>query len=179
VDNEEYLELAIRLANATLTDLPALRATLHEEPWWADRAGPDDLEALRVTAAGLRAALAAVVAADPAAVLSSVNALLDAHPPRPRLSGHAQHGEDPNWHVHVAQPDAPPAKEVAAAASWGLAQGLVRYGPGRWGRCAALGCTAFYLDTSTNLAKRFCSVRCANRAHVAAFRARRRPGAER
>ncbi|MFD0490652.1 CGNR zinc finger domain-containing protein [Saccharopolyspora spinosporotrichia] len=30
------------------------------------------------------------------------------------------------------------------------------------------------MDTSTNQAKRFCSARCANRVHVAAFRARQR-----
>lgn len=182
MDNEDYLELAVRLANAELTDLAALRATLHEEPWWAERAGPADLVALRATASGLRAALEAVLDGDPAAVQAAVNTLLEAHPPRPRLSGHAGQadlpGAEPNWHVHVAEPDAPPAQEVAAAAAWGLAQGVVRYGLDRWGQCAARGCSAFYLDTSTNRAKRFCSTRCANRAHVAAFRARRRPSAE-
>lgn len=179
MDNEDYLELAVRLANAELTDLDALRASLHEEPWWADRAGPEDLDALRTTAAGLRSALTAVVAGDEAAVLAGVNALLEAHPPRPRLSGHPRQdgapNPDPNWHVHVAAADAPPAREVAAAAAWGLAQGVVRYGLRRWGRCAARGCAAFFLDTSTNQAKRFCSARCANRSHVAAFRARHRP----
>jgi predicted RNA-binding Zn ribbon-like protein len=178
VDNEDYLELAVRLANAELTDLAALRASLHEEPWWADRAGPEDLDALRATAAGLRSALTAVVVGDQAAVLAGVNALLEAHPPRPRLSGgHTQQGAEPNWHVHVAESDAAPAREVAAAAAWGLAQGVVRYGLQRWGQCAARGCSAFFLDTSTNLAKRFCSARCANRSHVAAFRARHRPAA--
>lgn len=182
MDNEDYLELAVRLANADLTDLAALRATLHEEPWWSDRAGPQDLVALRDTAAQLRSALGAVVDGDPAAVLAAVNALLEAHPPRPRLSGHgarSAHDGDPNWHIHVAEPHAPPAQEVAAATAWGLAQGIVRHGMQRWGRCAAQGCSAFYLDTSTNRAKRFCSARCANRSHVAAFRARRRPVTER
>jgi len=178
MDNEHYVELAVRLANADLADLAALRATLHEESWWADRAGPADLVALRATAAGLRSALAAVVGGDQAAVQAEVNALLAAHPPRPRLSsGHAPPGSAPNWHLHVAEPDAPPAAEVAAAAAWGLAQGVVRYGLSRWGRCAAQRCSAFFLDTSTNAAKRFCSPRCANRSHVAAFRARRRPPA--
>lgn len=170
MDNDDYLQLAVRLANAALPDLDALRAALHEEPWWADRADSEDLEALRHTAGELRLALAAAVAGDAAGVLDTVNALLTAHPPRPRLSGHS--GAD--WHVHVAAPDAPPAREVAAAAAWGLAQGVVRHGLGRWGACAADGCAAFYLDTSTNSAKRFCSSRCANRSHVAAFRARRR-----
>lgn len=161
--------MAVRLANAELEDLPALRAALHDEPWWADRATEADRVALRRTAEGVRAALAAMVDRDAGRVLDEINTLLAAHPPRPRLSGHSA-----NWHVHVASPEAAPACEVAAAAAWGLAQGVVRHGLERWGRCAAAGCAAFYLDTSTNRAKRYCSARCANRAHVAAFRARQR-----
>jgi len=63
---------------------------------------------------------------------------------------------------------------IGAAAAWGIAQGVVHYGLSRWGRCGAEGCANYYLDTSTNRAKRFCSPRCANRVHVAAFRSRRR-----
>lgn len=171
MDNADYLDVALRLANADLTDVPALRAALHDEPWWADRVTPDDLAALRPVAAGLRTAFTAAAAADPDAVLTAVNALLSAHPPRPRLSGHGG-GTAPNWHVHVASPDDPPATEVAAAAAWGLAQAVVRHGLDRWGRCP---CGNHFLDASTNRAKRFCSSRCANRANVAAFRARNRP----
>lgn len=103
-----------------------------------------------------------------------MNLLLAAHPPRPRLSGHGSDEDVPNWHIHVAEPDAPPAQEVAAAAAWGLAQAVVRHGLDRWGHCAAEDCATYFLDTSTNRAKRFCSARCANRVHVAAFRARQR-----
>lgn len=176
MDNADYLDVALRLANATLDDVAALRAMLHEEPWWSERATEADLEALTPVAAGLRRVLSHAVAGDDAGVLREVNALLAAHPPRPRLSaGHeVDHGAEPNWHVHVADVDAPPATEVAAAASWGIAQGVVHYGLSRWGRCGATDCANFYLDTSTNKAKRFCSPRCANRVHVAAFRSRRR-----
>lgn len=166
MDNADYLDVALRLANASLHDVDALRAALHDEPWWADRAGSSDLEALRPVAAALRAALEAAVAGDAEGVLSRVNALLAAHPPAPRLSAHGGH-----WHVHVASPDAPPATEVAAAAAWGLAQGVVRHALDRWGTCP---CGNHFLDASTNRAKRFCSTRCANRANVAAFRARNR-----
>jgi predicted RNA-binding Zn ribbon-like protein len=175
MDNADYLDVALRLANSDLVDLDALRAALHDEPWWADRAGEEDLRVLREVADGLRRALASAVARSDDGVLGEVNALLTAHPPRPRLSaGHPPRTDEP-WHVHVADVDAPPAREVAAAAAWGLAQGIVRYGLSRWGRCAAEDCESFFLDTSTNQAKRFCSARCANRMHVAAFRARRRP----
>jgi predicted RNA-binding Zn ribbon-like protein len=172
VDNADYLDVALRLANTALDDVSCLRAALHDEPWWSERATEADLAALTPVAAGLRRALAAAVAADGAGLLHEVNALLAAHPLRPRLS--AGHEAAADWHVHVADLDAPPATEVAAAAAWGMAQGVVHYGLSRWGRCGADGCANFYLDTSTNKAKRFCSPRCANRMHVAAFRSRRR-----
>jgi predicted RNA-binding Zn ribbon-like protein len=176
VDNADYLDVALRLANASLDDVSDLRAALHDEPWWSERATERDLAALRPVAAGLRGAFGYAVDADGAGVLREVNALLAAHPLRPRLSAGHERATAPaaNWHVHVADVDAPPATEVAAAAAWGIAQGIVHYGLARWGRCGADGCANFYLDTSTNRAKRFCSPRCANRMHVAAFRSRQR-----
>lgn len=174
MDNADYLAVALRLTNATLSDVAALRTALHEEPWWSSRAGEDDLAALRPVADGLRRALACAVAADPDGVTREVNALLAGHPPRPALS--AGHSTEPDWHIHMADPGEPPATEVAAAAVWGLAHGIVHYGLGRWGRCGAADCDNYYLDTSTNRAKRFCSPRCANRVHVAAFRSRHREG---
>ncbi|RRO16136.1 CGNR zinc finger domain-containing protein [Saccharopolyspora rhizosphaerae] len=176
MDSADYTEVALRLANADLADLASVRAALHDEPWWADRLRDSDLPLLREVADGLRRALAAMVD-DPGAdeaVRDEVNALLASHPPRPRLSGHGGHARNPHWHLHVAGPDAPAVDEVVAAAAWGLAQGVVDHGTHRWGRCQAEGCGAYFLDTSTNQAKRFCSPRCANRVHVAAFRARKR-----
>lgn len=183
MDNANYLDVALRLANSALSDVDDLRAALHEEPWWSDRVTEADLRALRPVATGLRRALDAAAGGDGDGVLRETNALLAAHPLRPRLSaGHGdwrhatepQKAPPPNWHVHVADPQAPPATEVAAAAAWGMAQGVVHNGLDRWGRCAADGCGRYFLDTSTNRAKRFCSARCANRVHVAAFRSRRR-----
>ncbi len=172
MDNASYLDVALRLANSPLKTVDDLRAALHEEPWWSDRVTRGDVDALRQVAAGLRNVLAAAVAADTPRGLTETNALLAAHPLRPTLS--AGHDVTPHWHVHVADPDSPPATEVAAAASWGMAQGIVHYGLTRWGHCAADGCGNYFLDTSTNQAKRFCSARCANRTHVAAHRSRKR-----
>lgn len=172
MDNASYLAVALRLANAQLTGVDALRTALHEEPWWSDRVTDADLRVLRPVSAGLRRTLEAAVAGDRERVLAETNALLAAHPLRPTLS--AGHGSTPHWHVHVADPSAAPAGEVAAAASWGIAQGIVRHGLSRWGRCAADGCANYFLDTSTNQAKRFCSARCANRVHVAAHRSRKK-----
>ncbi|MFC0543129.1 CGNR zinc finger domain-containing protein [Kutzneria chonburiensis] len=172
MDNAAYLDVALRLANADLRDVEGLREALYEEPWWAERVRESDLRALRPVADGLRRVFTAAVAANRVDVQAETNALLSAHPLRPQLS--SGHGETENWHVHVADPGQPPATEVAAAASWGVAHGIVHYGLERWGRCAAADCGRFYLDTSTNRAKRFCSQRCANRVHVAAFRSRNR-----
>jgi predicted RNA-binding Zn ribbon-like protein len=172
MDNADYLDVAVRLANATLTDVSALQEALHDEPWWASRVTERDLFALQPVAAGLRSVLAAAVARDPHGVRTAVNSLLENYPLRPRLS--SGHDSTPNWHIHVADTEQPPATEVAAAAAWGIAQGIVRLGLERWGLCADPSCGTYFVDTSTNRAKRYCSARCANRVHVAAHRSRQR-----
>jgi predicted RNA-binding Zn ribbon-like protein len=172
MDNADYLDVAVRLANADLTDVSALQDALYDSPWWASRVTTADLHAIQPLAEGLRSVLAAVVAKDASGTLKAVNELLETYPLRPRLS--AGHDEEPNWHIHVADPNEPPATEVAAAASWGIAQGIVRLGLDRWGRCADDSCRSYFVDTSTNRAKRYCSARCANRVHVAAHRSRQR-----
>ncbi|TCO56752.1 CGNR zinc finger domain-containing protein [Actinocrispum wychmicini] len=172
MDNADYLDVAVRLANADLTDVSTLQEALYAEPWWAGRVTAHDLVCLRTVATSLRAVLAAAVARDVAAVENAVNTLLENHPLRPRLS--SGHDDEPNWHIHVADTAQPPATEVAAAAAWGIAQGIVRLGLDRWGQCADPTCGTYFVDTSTNKAKRFCSARCANRVHVAAHRSRQR-----
>ena len=172
MDNADYVAVAVRLANADLPDVSALQSALSGEPWWASRVAEPDLLAIRQVATGLRTVLAAAVNNDTPGARAAVNSLLEAYPLRPRLS--AGHDAKPNWHIHVADPDEPPATEVAAAAAWGIAQGIVRYGLSRWGQCADANCENYFLDTSSNQAKRYCSARCANRVHVAAHRSRQR-----
>lgn len=65
-----------------------------------------------------------------------------------------------------------PAK--TAAAVLGLAVAFCELGPDRLGRCHAPNCATPFLDQSTNHSRRYCSNRCATRANVAAYRARRR-----
>src|SRR3954464_11014509 len=100
MDNADYLDVAVRLANAHLQDISALQEALYEEPWWASRVTERDLLALRPVATGLREVLAAAVGGDTARVGWEVNMLLEKHPLRPRLS--SGHDEEPNWHIHVA-----------------------------------------------------------------------------
>src|SRR2546430_12561499 len=146
MDNAHYLDVALRLANADLADVAALSDALHDEPWWSERVDDSDLRVLRPVAVRLRRVLSAAADADAEGVLAETNVLLSAHPLRPRLSG--GHGSTPDWHIHVADPEARPATEVAAAASWGVAQGIVHYGLERWGRCGADGGGNLFLDTS-------------------------------
>lgn len=61
----------------------------------------------------------------------------------------------------------------------GLAFHLTEYGVDRLGLCQAAPCRNAYLDTSTNRSRRYCSDRCATRANVAAYRARKREEADR
>lgn len=61
----------------------------------------------------------------------------------------------------------------------GLAFHLTEYGVDRLGLCQAAPCRNAYLDTSTNRSRRYCSDRCATRANVAAYRARKRLEADR
>ncbi|MEV0390051.1 CGNR zinc finger domain-containing protein [Nonomuraea sp. NPDC050643] len=103
--------------------------------------------------------------ADHRAVAGLLNALLVRYPVRPQLSDH-----DGNpWHLHLAE-------DSAASAVMGLAALVAELGPDRLGRCKDPRCGKAFLDTSSNRSRRYCSARCASRANVAAFRARRKNG---
>lgn len=64
------------------------------------------------------------------------------------------------------------ADRLRARAVLGLASALDRHGPERLKSCAAAPCQEVFVDTLRNRSRRFCSQRCANRHHVAAFRQR-------
>ncbi|MEE8868496.1 MAG: CGNR zinc finger domain-containing protein [Acidipropionibacterium acidipropionici] len=83
-----------------------------------------------------------------------------------------RHG-DWDWHVHAAADSAPLGERVASDIALVLT-GLVRSGDlSRLRRCAAPDCSAALADLTRNGSKRFCDARnCANRVHVAAYRAR-------
>jgi predicted RNA-binding Zn ribbon-like protein len=102
--------------------------------------------------------------------VDEINALLEAYPIRPRISGH----DSTDWHLHVTGRAAAVSSEYLAGAVWGLAVWLCDHGSSRFGICADERCGNVYLDTSSNCCRRFCSERCATRSHVAAHRARKR-----
>jgi predicted RNA-binding Zn ribbon-like protein len=56
----------------------------------------------------------------------------------------------------------------------GLAVYISDHGISRLGICRAPTCGNVFFDNSTNRSRRYCSERCADRAHVAAYRTPRR-----
>jgi predicted RNA-binding Zn ribbon-like protein len=150
-----------------LTDPAALDAFLDRQRFSGSRAGTDqELASVRT----LRARLAvAWDSGDADEVVAIVNDLLRDARALPRLTKH----DDWDWHLHLTDPDAPLVDRMGTEAAMAIAD-LVRTGElGRLRRCEASGCADAHLDLSRNRSRRFCSTTCANRTHVAAYRARR------
>ena len=141
------------------------------------RATTSDIEATRGLrgrfAAALESSLAAETETEAArgesAVIDEVNLTLRSSGSVPQLVKH----DDWDWHLHATGASASLADRVAADVALVLID-LIRSGDlGRLGRCAAEDCHAYLADFSRNRSKRFCDTgNCANRTHVAAFRAR-------
>jgi predicted RNA-binding Zn ribbon-like protein len=102
-----------------------------------------------------------------------VNGMLRETKARPYLARH----DGWDWHLHVTEPDQPLAHRMGAEAAMAVSE-LIRTGDlSRLRTCAAPDCDAVLVDLSRNRSRRFCDTgNCANRLHVAAYRARRRAG---
>ena len=98
-----------------------------------------------------------------------LNELLIQYPVHPQLSGH----DGQAWHVHYTESGSMSDK-YAAGAAMGLAVRLADLGLDRFGVCQAAPCQGVFVDTSVNRTRRYCSDRCASRANVTAYRARKR-----
>jgi predicted RNA-binding Zn ribbon-like protein len=124
----------------------------------------------------LRAVFESAAEGDETRAVNLLNELLTEYPVSPVVSGHGLLGENgrPQWHMHLAESAGTATALFAAGASMGLAVHLTQHGVDRLGICQAAPCRNAYLDTSTNRSRRYCSDRCATRANVAAYRARKR-----
>lgn len=178
-----YADFAVRLVNSaepgrgrdSLVTVDDARA-LFQGRRAADGLTASDVGRLRTVRARLRVIFEAAVGGAEETAVDELNQLLLEYPVSPRVSGHDSLTEDgrPRWHLHLAEQAGTAAGFYAASAAMGLSVHLTEHGIERLGVCGALPCQNVFLDTSTNRSRRYCSDRCATRANVAAYRARRR-----
>ncbi|MER5311044.1 CGNR zinc finger domain-containing protein [Streptomyces sp. NPDC002773] len=184
-----YSDYAVRLVNTeeparskdALTSVEVIRELFGPATQMARRATDSDVTRFRAVRARLRAVFAAADEGDHTGAVDLLNSLLLEFPVSPQISGHDILDEDgrPRWHMHLADHPSNATAGYAAIAAMGLAFHLTEFGADRLGLCQAPPCRNAYLDTSTNRSRRYCSDRCATRANVAAYRARKRLEADR
>ncbi|MCL2550750.1 MAG: CGNR zinc finger domain-containing protein [Actinomycetia bacterium] len=180
-----YADYAVRLVNSeepergtdSLTSLEAARELFGSSTHLAARAAEADVARLRTVRTRLRGVFEAADEGDEVRAVDLLNALMLEFPVSPQISGH-DHLDDatgrPDWHMHLADHSATAGAAYSAIACMGLAFQLATLGVDRLGICEAAPCRNAYVDTSTNRSRRYCSDRCATRANVAAYRARKR-----
>ncbi|MBM9503597.1 CGNR zinc finger domain-containing protein [Actinacidiphila acididurans] len=183
-----YADYAVRLVNSeepdrgtdALTGVDAVRELFGPGAHAAARAVEADVPRLRAVRTRLRGVFEAADEGDETRAVSLLNALLLEFPVSPQVSGHDPgDGGRPAWHLHLAEQAASATAGWSATACMGLAVQLTSLGVDRLGICQATPCRNAYVDTSTNRSRRYCSDRCATRANVAAYRARKRLESER
>lgn len=118
----------------------------------------------------LRAELAEVWIVGESAAVDTLNRLLRQARALPQLVKH----DEWDWHLHATTPEAPLADRMSTEAAMALVDVIRSKEMDRLLTCAAQDCNAVVLDLSRNRSKRYCDTgNCANRAHVAAYRARK------
>jgi predicted RNA-binding Zn ribbon-like protein len=140
---------------------------LHEEGFSGARAG-DAAELASVHK--LRGQLTELWTMDEDSAVETVNRLLREANALPQLIKH----DEWDWHLHATTREAPLADRMGTEAAMGLVDVIRSKEMDRMLVCAAEDCDAVVLDLSRNRSKRYCDTgNCANRAHVAAYRARK------
>jgi predicted RNA-binding Zn ribbon-like protein len=149
-----------------LPDSGALDRFLTRWQWTGSRArdGAELAAVLR-----LRERLARLWEMTPDEAVDLVNTLLRDANALPQLVKH----DGWDYHIHATSPDVPLADRIAVDAAMAVAD-VIRSGEfGRLRVCAADDCDDVVIDLSKNRSRRFCSLTCANRVNVAAYRSRR------
>jgi predicted RNA-binding Zn ribbon-like protein len=150
-------------AMSTVADLDRF----YVEFGYAGRHDRDDAEVAQVRAARDRLRPLFSAGRDEAAEM--VNATLREASALPYLVRHDQW----DWHLHATALDAPLPTRILVEAAMAFVDVIRSDEYGRVALCAAGDCEAVLVDLSRNRSRRFCDVNnCANRAHVAAYRAR-------
>jgi predicted RNA-binding Zn ribbon-like protein len=171
-DTEMSLNWTAALVNTArggaedLPDVAALDAFV--EPWrWTGSRTHDQAELDAVRA--LRPRFAQLWSMTEDEAVSLVNEQLREASALPQLVRHDGWG----YHIHAMSPDAPLADRMAVDMAMAIAD-VIRTGElARLRCCAADDCDDVLVDLSKNRSRRFCSLTCANRVNVAAYRLRR------
>lgn len=122
----------------------------------------------------LRAELGRLWTAAEDTAVEGLNQLLREANALPQLVKH----DNGDWHLHAILGDALLKDRIGGEAAMALAEVIRSKEMHRMSVCAADDCDAVVLDLSRNRSKRYCDTgKCANRGHVAAYRARRAAGA--
>ena len=117
----------------------------------------------------LRGELARVWISDEDSAVESVNRMLREANALPQLMKHDQW----DWHLHATTREAPLADRMGTEAAMALVDVIRSKEMDRMLVCEGDDCDAVVLDLTRNRSKRYCDTgNCANRAHVAAYRAR-------
>lgn len=102
-------------------------------------------------------------------LIDEINSILTEVNATPTVVRHDHTG----WHFHVTDQGSPLAQRLAAEAAMVFADLARGDELSRLGTCEAVDCDNVLFDFSKNQSRRFCdSGNCANRTHVAAYRAR-------
>ncbi len=175
-----YADRAVHLVNTAdpyrrrddLTTVEDARALLSRQGA-CGRLTNTDVQELRTLRDRLREVFDAADAGAQQDAVDVLNELLELYPIRPAISNH----DGCDWHLHLVEGVPTTAAAYAAKACMGLAVQATELGLDRLGVCQAAPCRDVFIDTSTNRSRRYCSERCATRANVAAYRARRKEAA--
>lgn len=171
-DTEMSLNATAALVNTArggaeeLTDVAALDTFVAHWRWTGSRTHDQaELDAVRA----LRPRLAALWDMTEDEAVALVNTLLRDASALPQLVKH----DGWEYHIHATSPDAPLADRMAVDAAMAFADVIRSDELARLRLCAALDCDDVLVDLSKNRSRRFCSLTCANRVNVAAYRSRR------
>lgn len=166
---DDAVTLAVDLVNEPLERVRDIDAFIDTHCIHRGRVTARDVHDINVLQGRLREVFQAAAAGDAREASRILNALIDEAAVRPEVTDH-----DGEWHLHYTPVDAAFARRLTAATAMALAGVLVSFGPDRFKVCGADDCDDVFVDVSRNTSRRYCGDRCANRANVAAYRARQR-----
>lgn len=186
MDHDSILALgaAVALVNTddrhagvdALTTVEALTRYLDDQRISGERAGTEaELRAVRRLRTRIREVFEAADRRDRDRVVADLNRLISDAGALPHM---VEHDGEP-LHLHFTPPDAPVHHRLGAEMAISLARVVCDSGLDRLRICESPDCDSVLVDLSRNRSRRYCDTQCANRQHVAAYRARSRSAATR